>query len=205
MSLVYYFFETQCINQVLQFCLLTLFQIRCIPECNILIRIVWRLWQLRAHKNLPFHVKWLSRHAGVGRFSERNCQALSMVCVTLEDITTSCTKTDHWNNAECASSARQLWTAGICYHRRSLMLHHWRSLRTDWTNSWTATSCLLSPWNLMTMMMCVNWRHFGQANMFLYGPDGQFVCFDLGSCRCNLGLSVGLFTVPNVCCRDPEN
>ena len=95
MSLVYYFFETQCINQVLQFCLFTLFQIRCIPECNILIRIVWRLWQLRAHKNLPFHVKWLSRHAGVGRFSERNFQALSMVCVTLEDITTSCTKTDH--------------------------------------------------------------------------------------------------------------
>jgi len=140
MSLVYYFFETQCINQVLQFCLLTLFQIRCIPECNILIRIVWRLWQLRAHKNLPFHVKWLSRHAGVGRFSERNFQALSMVCVTLEDITTSCTKTDHWNNAECASSARELWIAGICCHRRSLMLHHWMSSRTDWTNSWTAMS-----------------------------------------------------------------
>jgi len=53
---------------------------------------------------------------------------------------TNCTKTDHWNNAECASSAGELWTAWICCHRRSLMLHHWRSSRTDWTNSWTATS-----------------------------------------------------------------
>ena len=25
-------------------------------------------------------------------------------------------------------------------HRKSLMLHHWRSSRTDWANSWAATS-----------------------------------------------------------------
>jgi len=51
-------------------------------------------------------------------------------------------------------------------HRRSLMLHHWRSSRTDWTNSWTTikADCLLSPWNLMMMMMSlsvsINYRYW---------------------------------------------
>jgi len=55
---------------------------------------------------------------------------------SLEDITTNCTKTDHWNNAECASSASEL----LEFVATGCSITAWRSSRTDWTNSWTATS-----------------------------------------------------------------
>jgi len=95
------------------------------------------------------------------------------------NYSTNCTKTDHWNNAECTSSASELWTAGILPQEvidaPSLEIFKNRLGKFMGSNelgnkSWL--DCLLSPWNLMMMMMmkknkgfvilqnrCDNFRH----------------------------------------------
>ena len=89
------------------------------------------------------------------------------------NYSTNCTKTDHWNNAECTSSASELWTAGILPQEvidaPSLEIFKNRLGKFMGSNelgnkSWL--DCLLSPWNLMMMMIMKTAAWLSTTNAF---------------------------------------